>query len=180
MPQKENITARCPWGKDLKSCCKTPFAASRTEFRSVRGDRTDGAGCWSAPAEPACSLCSPPRKKPPPLLPASALPRDTSSPGQAETRLGPGGSRTGLSSPESPQLVPGMGKGKAGLALPAAPSAGAGDVRRGLPGGSRPYLPLVKGSRRFTIGLTPDSFCSLLSTTTCPPTGLPGAFRAVP
>lgn len=80
-----------------------------------------GRGAGALRPEPACSLCSPPRKKSPPLLPASALPRDTSSPGQAETRLGPGGSRTGLSSPESPQLVPGVGKGKAGLALPAAP-----------------------------------------------------------
>lgn len=158
------------WGKDLKSCCKTPFTASRDRIQIRAGEAAlMGQDIGAVPPEPAYSLYSPSKKKAPQLLPASAFPRDASRPG-----LCPGGSRAGLSSAENPHLVLGVGKRKPGLALPVAPSAGALDVGQGLPSGVPLHFPLVKGSQDFTMGLTSDSFCAFFSTTTCPSRSLWG------
>lgn len=104
----------------------------------------------SYPSPPAATAHPPGRNHA--AAPASALPRDASGPGQAKTRLGPAGSRAGLSSAENPHLVLGARKRKPGLALPGAPSAGALDVGWGLPGGGLPHPPSCRGLPAFYDG----------------------------
>jgi len=143
--QKENITARCRRGKDLKSCCKTPFAASRdrTQIRA-RETALTGQDVGAVPSEPTCSLCSPSRKKAPRCSRPRPFPE--TPPVQAGPRPSWVLGAAGLASPllRTPILVSGVGKRKPGLALPAAPSAG------GLP-----HPPSCQGLPAFYDG--PDS-----------------------
>lgn len=76
-------------GKDLKSRCKTPFAASRDRVLIRAGETTlIRKGVGAAPPKLAYSLRFPSRKKLPPCLPVSALRRDAWGPGRAPVGCG--------------------------------------------------------------------------------------------
>lgn len=167
MHQKENITARCVGEKISKVAARHHSLLRGTELRSMPGrPRSRGRMLEPSrlsPPEPACSLCSPSRKKAPRLLLASALPE--TPPVQARLRPGWVLGAAGLASPllRTPTWCQGWERGNQAWLFPRPPPLGVSLT-----------LLLAKGSQHFTMGLTPDSFCTRFSTATCPHGSLRG------
>ena len=160
-------------GKDLRSRCHTPPAASQDRCRVRVGESALIRRHSCGPTQ-ACRLCSS-SKKPPRFRPATACLRD-SSPGQAETSWDLGAGRAGLSSAENPTRCWGRDE-ETRSASSCGPSAGPWSGQASLWG--LPHSPSCQGLQVLSSGLTSDSSPSPFSQPPAP-VCLRGAFRAAP